>query len=172
VNIHLRNVEPHDAKFIAQWFSDEEIAKYMSTVVRNRKHTPESVMYDILNSDSTYERLFMVYADNEKYPIGHAGIDDIDTYDRRGEIFFLIGNKDYLGKGIGKLIVKELQEYGFRILRLHSLFATAAVENYASVKILESCGFTRIGIRRGYNRVGSRYMDEVLFDMLGEDYLR
>lgn len=168
--ITLREVVASDAEFIARWYNDSENIRYMSTVVRARKHTVASVKKDIETSDPGFERLFMVEADGEI--IGHCGIDDIDSHDQRAEIFFLIGIEDARGKGIGKEIGRLLLENAFRKMDLNSLYATAAVENEASIRILEHLGFKRIGIRREYNKIGDKFVDEVLFDMLKEEYLK
>jgi RimJ/RimL family protein N-acetyltransferase len=167
--ISLRKAAAEDALLIAGWYNDSDNIKYMSTVVRERKHTPASVKRDIENSDPGFERLFMVEADGEV--IGHCGIDDIDIHDQRAEIFFLIGVADARGKGIGKEIGRLLLEHAFGEMGLNSLYATAAVENEPSIRILEHLGFKRIGVRRQYNKIGEKFVDEILFDMLKDEYL-
>lgn len=169
--VALRKAALEDAPLIASWYSDPEVAKYMSYVVRCRTYTPESVEKELRESDPGYEQLFMVCLAESGEPIGHAGIDDLVMEDSRAEIFFLIGEKDGRGKGYGREIVEALVEYAFDEMGLNSLFATAAVDNPASVACMERAGFSRIGVRREFNNIGGRYIDEVFLDLTRSDYL-
>jgi len=135
--LSLRKVRVNDAPLIAKWYKDKNNVKYMSTVVRCMKNTPLSLRKEIKESDSNYERMFMVLKKGKKQPIGQAGIDELNLYDKRGEIFFLIGDKEEQGKGYGKEILKLLLKEAFEKLKLHSLFATATVNNLPSIKTLE-----------------------------------
>ena len=87
-NISLKNIELKDAAIVARWFNDSENVKYMSTLVRCRHHTKESVELELKESDPDFERLYMIYEDGNPDPIGQAGIDDMDLNDKRAEIFF------------------------------------------------------------------------------------
>lgn len=144
----------------------------MSPLIRGKKHTIRSVQKEIKTLDPEYERLFVVCEKKTQKPIGHAGIDDIFRLDKRGEIFFLIGEKKEQGKGYGKEIVSLLLEYAFKKLKLHSVSASAVIGNNASIAILMKAGFRKIGIRRDYNRIQGKYVDEVLFDLLEKEYAR
>jgi diamine N-acetyltransferase len=170
-DVFLRKVMLADAGLIAGWFNDTENVKYMSTYVRCNKHSKETVEEEISVSNERYEHLFMVCLAGNGRPIGTAGIDDIDPYDNRGEIFFLIGEKDEKGKGHGKTIVRLLLDYAFKELGMNSLFATAAVKNEPSIALLNKSGFTKIGVRREYNNIDGVYVDEVFFDMTADEYL-
>jgi diamine N-acetyltransferase len=169
--ISLRLIEKSDAQLIAEWYNDKETAMYMSTLVRGKYHTKEKVEKEIAEIDPDYERLFMVIESGNPIPIGHAGIDDMDQNDRRGEIYFLIGDKSAKGKGYGKLIVKELLDYAFGNLKLNMVCATVVVENKPSLAVIEKSGFRRVGVMRDYNYFpGIGFMDEVFFDITAKDW--
>lgn len=59
------------------------------------------------------------------------------------EIGYFIGEEEYLGKGIGKIIVKKLEE---KIIKLGGklILADPAEENIISIKTLLSNGFVKI----------------------------
>ncbi len=168
--LSLRKVRVDDAPLITKWYKDKDNVKYMSTVVRCMKNTSSSLRKEIKESDPKYERVFMVLKKSKKTPIGQAGIDELDLYDKRGEVFFLIGDQEEQGKGYGKEILKLLLKEAFEKLKLHSLFATATVNNIPSIKTLEKMGFKRIGIRRDFNLIDGKYLDEILFDLTLGDY--
>ncbi len=169
-NIIIKPLNLTHAPYLLKWFKDKENIKHMSPVIRSFNHTLKSIKQDIKTSDPFFERLFMVYLKGKKDPIGHAGIDDLDFDDKRGEIFFLIGDKTQHGKGYGTQIVNSLLDYGFNKLHFHSIFATAFITNIASQKILEKTGFKKIGVRRSYNHINGKFIDEVFYDITVDDY--
>ena len=172
--IFLRPMEQKDAGLVAEWFNDYENVSFMSTAVRHVKHTAKSVWSDIVEMkklDPDYEHLFMVCLEGEKEPIGHAGIDEADVDDKRGEVFLLIGKKEHKGKGYGPMIMGLLLDYAFNKLGFNTLFATVCVENIAAMKTTERAGFKRIGIRREYNNIGGRFVDEIFYDLTRKEYL-
>lgn len=169
-DIFLFEVELSDAEILSKWFNDKENIKYMSTIIRSKQHSKESVLDDIKELDNYYERLFMVCLNGCKKPIGHAGIDDIDFFDKRAEIFYLIGEKEHVGKGYGNKIVSLLLDYAFNKLNLNSIFASSTEINIQSISVLKNAGFKRIGIRREFNYIDEKYCDEIFFDITREDY--
>lgn len=170
--IFLRPVRLADAPLIARWFNDWENVKYMSTLVRCQKHTPATIRKSIREIDPGFERLFIVENEKESEPIGHAGIDNIDFRDKRGEIFFLIGEKKEKGKGYGREIIRQLLDYAFHKLKLNSLLATVTIKNLPAQKVLEKAGFKRVGIRREFNYINRKFLDEIFYDILRKDYLK
>ena len=170
--LFLREVRLADAPLLVRWFNDHNNVRYMSPIIRGKRHTLPSMKTEIRSIDPEYEQLFIVCRRKTQKPIGHAGIDDLFRLDKRGEIFFLIGEKDEQGKGYGKEIVSLLLEQAFGKLKLHSVSASAVLENKASIAILKKAGFRKIGVRRDYNRINGKYVNEVLFDLLVTEYLK
>lgn len=169
--IFLRKATLKDAPLIAKWFNDKKNVYYMNPVVRCYHHTAKSIAQDMKNADPGYERWLMICLKSNKKPIGHAGIDELDLYDKRGEIFFLIGDKEEQGKGYGKEALGLLLDHAFKKLKLHSLFATVTPTNKPSLKTIKKFGFKKVGVRREYNNYNGKFVDEILFDLLDRDFL-
>lgn len=171
--LFLREVQKEDAALLAKWFNDKENVAFMTTHVRNSKHTASSIWKDIVDMkklDSDYEKLFIVSIGEDKKPIGHAGLDEIDLEDRRGEIFFMIGEKEYKGRGLGTKIAEAILDYAFNNMHLNSLSATVSEDNKPSIAVTEKIGFKRAGVRREYNFINGRFVDEIFYDMTLKDY--
>jgi ribosomal-protein-alanine N-acetyltransferase len=60
----------------------------------------------------------------------------------RGEIGYIL-HPDHWRKGIMKEAINAVVEYGFTILKLHSIEALLSPENIASSSVLESTGFVK-----------------------------
>lgn len=169
--LFLREAGLEDAELLVRWFNDPDTVKYMGPPLRCKSHSKESVVEDLKDSDdSSYD--FMVCVEGMDKPIGYAGIDDISYHDKRGELFYLVGEKDARRKGYGKRIVKGLMDYAFNELGLNSLLATSTIENKPSIAVLEKNGFRLIGVRRGYHHLNDAFLDELFFDITHEDYLK
>jgi|SRR5215208_5328139 len=70
------------------------------------------------------------------------------------------------GRGLATLAVAEIAELAAAEHGLHRLQAPVRVDNPASQRVLEKNGFERIGIARGFLRVGGAWRDHVLFQRL------
>jgi ribosomal-protein-alanine N-acetyltransferase len=67
------------------------------------------------------------------------------------------------GQGLATAAVSALCELAFGELRLHRLEAATLVDNRASQRVLEKCGFTRIGLAPRYLRIAGAWRDHVLY---------
>ncbi len=168
--VTLRKVTVRDAHLLTRWLNDKHIVGSMNPILRCDHHTVQELQRDIKTCNPHEELWFMVHIPGKKEPIGHGGIDDIDFHDKRGEIFFFIGDKKEWGKGYGTETAHALVDYAFKKLRLHSLFASAMVTNISSQRVLQKIGFRKIGIRRGYNCIGKKFVDEILYDLTADEH--
>ena len=70
------------------------------------------------------------------------------------------------GRGLASRAVAEVVELAAAEHGLHRLQAPVRVDNLASQRVLEKNGFERIGVARGYLRVGGEWRDHLLFQRL------
>jgi RimJ/RimL family protein N-acetyltransferase len=63
-------------------------------------------------------------------------------------------------------------DIAFNKLGLNRVFATATRENEPSVKICKKTGFRKVGIMREYHFLNGEKLDEFLFEMIKDDYMR
>lgn len=65
--------------------------------------------------------------------------------------------------------VRAIIPYSFSVLRLHRLEAACIPTNKASMRLLESCGFSREGYARRYLCINGIWQDHLLFARLKDD---
>ena len=87
--------------------------------------------------------------------VGHIASFDLDE---QREVTYWIGRQDW-GRGIA---TRALHEFLARIERARPLYARAASDNVASIRVLEKCGFTRVGDARGFAHGRDEEIDEVI----------
>ena len=78
----------------------------------------------------------------------------------RPEVSYWIG-RDYWGRGIASLALAQF--------RARPLYARAARDSLASLRVLQKCGFVRSGESRGFATARGREIDEVLLYLPGDE---
>lgn len=73
---------------------------------------------------------------------------------------------DHLRRGHASAAVRLAVSHAFDVLGLHRVQAETLPENAASQAILDHTGFTRIGLAPDYLRIGGRWRDHVLYQLL------
>jgi ribosomal-protein-alanine N-acetyltransferase len=69
----------------------------------------------------------------------------------------------YAGRGHMRAAVETLMPVAFGLLRLHRIEAATMLSNIASIRVLESSGFTREGVARAYLKINGRWEDHLLY---------
>jgi RimJ/RimL family protein N-acetyltransferase len=77
--------------------------------------------------------------------------------DEQPEVSYWIG-KPYWGKGITTRALSAFLEH----IKARPLYARAAQDNIGSLRVLEKCGFTRIGEGRGFAEARGEEVEEFL----------
>ena len=71
---------------------------------------------------------------------------------------YLIGNRDYWGKGICRKVLIKLTTYAFEELGLYKIESEVISPNIASQKTLINSGFSLEGVRKNHYLIkGERY---------------
>ena len=79
-------------------------------------------------------------------------------------------NPAYWQKGYATEALAELLKFGFTTLGLHRIEAGCAVENKASIRVLEKVGMTREGRKRKILPIRGNWTDNYFYAMLDEDW--
>ena len=155
--IALRPVSPADLPiFLAH--QNDPVANHMAAFVARRPWNEISFSdywRRVLVDDTIYVRTVLL--DGE--PVGN-----IMLFERcgRAEVCYRIA-REYWGRGIAAIaLAKFLQD-----LTRRPLYARAARDNVASVRVLEKCGFEVIGYERVFANARGAEIDEVIL-MLSE----
>ena len=87
------------------------------------------------------------------------------------EIGYAILDPAARGKGVASEAARLIVEYLFTNRTLERVEASTDVENIASQKVLEKCGFKREGTMRKARWVGGHYRDYHLYSILREEWM-
>ena len=81
-------------------------------------------------------------------------------FEGKPEITYWIG-KDFWGKGIATQALKQLLE----IEKTRPIYARVAFDNVGSKKVLERCGFEKIGTDKFFANARRREIEEIIYEL-------
>ncbi len=105
--------------------------------------------------------------ETEKF-IGLFGLKLSSAKYNRGEVWYKL-HSDLWNKGYATEVLKMIIDYGFDTLGLHRIEAGCAVENVASIKVLEKVGMIREGRGRRVLPLKSGWADNFTYSILETD---
>lgn len=77
----------------------------------------------------------------DQIPIGFMGLSDIDLSNKSANLFILIGEDDFRGKGLGKKSMEYLINFSFSELKLKQLDLEVSIKNTAAINLYTKLGF-------------------------------
>lgn len=130
--VSLRDATEHDLPILFQHQADAEAARIAA--FPSRDFTAFVKHWTNVLADSSVHKKVIV-ADG--VVAGHIGI---FGQDGEREVGYWIG-REHWGKGIATLALREI----LQIVLERPLYAHVAAHNLASIRVLEKCGFLRVG---------------------------
>ena len=159
----LRRVDSNDIKEIFALRSNPETMKY---IPRPLVKTDEDALEHIAMIDSKIDsnegiNWAITLKGNPKL-VGIIGHHRIKSENYRAEIGYML-LPEFHGKGIISEAVKEAVNYGFTVMKLHSLEAVIDPDNQASAKVLEKNGFIKEAHLKENKFYEGRFLDTVIY---------
>ena len=100
--------------------------------------------------------------------VGRANIQNIVRAPMQSGVLGYWVDKDHLRRGLAKASVEFLEEQA-QALGLHRLEAGTMVENLASQRVLEACGYKKYGLAPRLLFLNGAWRDHVLFQKVLHD---
>lgn len=160
--IYLRRLTEDDAsEAYVHWMNDPEINQYLES--RFYTHTIESTKAFIrsVTNDNNYQ--FGIFIKETNKHIGNIKIGSINNYHRFADIGFLIGEKDYWGKGIATEAIGLATDFSFNTLKLHKLWGGLYSPNIGSLRAFQKNGYEQEGVRKSFCLLNGVYYDDIMF---------
>jgi ribosomal-protein-alanine N-acetyltransferase len=140
----LRRLKKEDAEEIFKMRSDKNAMKYIDKEPATT--LSEALQFIVLVNESLITNNGITWAialkENPNKLIGTIGHWRLIKEHYRSEIGYML-QPEYWKKGIMKEALLEVINFGFNVMKLHSIEAQINPENVASASILESTGFIR-----------------------------
>jgi len=144
-----------DLHFVDQTFSDAE--KWFSKSGSNEEEKlPPSFVIEVEEA-------------GKWIPVGTAEFYNERPSHQTAEFGFLIGDKEWWGKGIGTETAKRMVRYGLEQLGYRRIGAVSAGYNIRSLNALQKAGFQIEGIRKSYVLRDGQHHDQTLMSVVRPD---
>jgi ribosomal-protein-alanine N-acetyltransferase len=166
--LYLRRVVKEDVNEIFALRSDQEVMKY---IPRPLVKTEEEALAHIAMIDekivSNEGINWAITLKGNPKLIGIIGHFRIRPDHFRAEIGYML-LPDYQRKGIISEAIKEVVNYGFEVMKLHSIEAIIDPENFASEKVLQKNGFVKEAHLKENEYFDGRFLDTVIYSILNK----
>jgi len=137
--IKIRKHEKKDIPCRVKWLSNPKVNKFIGDKLGQGTNLKKEKEW-FLNYEKAKNKIFFTICDNAR-PIGFMGLSNIDKTNKNADVFIAIGEDEYRGKGIGKIVMKWIIDYGFKKLKLHKINLGVIKDNVPAVKLYKSVGF-------------------------------
>lgn len=159
--VYLRRLAESDiTERYVEWLNDPETNRYME--FRFTVWTREKLIKYMSERRAETEYFFAICMRDDNIHIGNIKLGSIDRDHLRADIGLMIGDKSYRGRGLGAEAVRLVTEFAFTHIKLQKLTAGAYIDNVASIKAFEKCGFSREGCLKAHACSDGKRTDVIL----------
>ena len=148
------------------WLNDPEVNLYNTHA---RFPITEKYLIDYVNSLNNLNNIVVLAIidplENNKH-IGNISLQSINWIDRTSEIAFILGEKDYWGKGVMFECGKLLIDHAFKTLNLNRIACGTSSLNVGMQKLATKLGMSKEGIRRNAIFKNGIYADIIEYGIL------
>ena len=170
-DVYLRKLDNSDvSERYVGWLNDPETNRHMEC--RFTKWTIENLNAYVRQRQNPNEYFFAICLINDNRHIGTVKLGPITANHLTADIGLLIGDKRCWGKGFGTEAIRLATDFSFRELKLQKLIAGAYIDNIASIKAFEKCGYLREGYLRSHLYSEGRMVDAVLYSYIAADFAK
>lgn len=163
--VTLRIAEPHDAELIYRWENDMEVWRDSETRVPFSRMQIEEFLLNNNDLMSMKQLRLMIEDTQNGAQVGCIDIYDYDEFNSRAGFGILI-DKKYRGKDYAKNAISLLLEYCFNTLLLNQIYALVLETNVNSIKLFESLGFVRCGVKKQWYKTADGFVDQIEYQYI------
>ncbi|MGH2558459.1 MAG: GNAT family N-acetyltransferase [Thermomicrobiales bacterium] len=170
--INLRRVRPDDAEMVAQWRAEPSARRYQPLQRRTVKELRDMLTIRGLESiSSTAIGEFQWIVETPRGDAGWVTIPIVSRKHGTASLGYTIA-ESHRGRGYATAAVRAVLPFVFGVdkLSLFRLEAVAAIDNMASRRVLERCGFQLEGIARAYLLIDGLRVDHARYALLRPDW--
>ena len=161
-NVYLRKIVMFDVNSnYHQWMNDEEVVKYLE--VRHTRRSMKDLREYVSSVIERKEDAFFAICLNETgRHIGNIKLGPINKNHGFAYVGFLIGDREYWGKGIATEALNLICRYAFETLKLRKVLAGCYETNLASLRVFKKAGFKKEGAQEAQWLCDGKYVDGIL----------
>ncbi len=162
----LRNLSVDDKQAVFEIRSNPVTMQYIPRPLAKTINDAAGVIEMIRGFTNRNERINWAITEKGKDQlIGIIGYVNIKPESARAEVGYVLHHK-YVGKGIANEALRATLNYGFNILKLHSIEAIIRPENSQSIALVKKNGFVKEAYFKDYVFHNGKFWDEEVYSLL------
>ncbi len=169
----LRGLEMDDIDEIMTHWNDWEVRRFLKQIVPHSKQEEEDFIRNTWrNRQEGNAYNFGIETISDKKLIGGLGFSSVEWVNRNAAFGIVIWNKQYWDQGLGAEATQLLLKFAFEQLNLNRVGLRVFAFNDRAKAMYNKVGFQQVGkLRKSVFRDG-RYHDELIMDILSEDWIK
>lgn len=145
------------------WYLDNKVTKYSNNQYRSFSIEEQKKYVNSCLANKNVD-LFGIF-DGDVH-IGNIVISGLTSIHKSAEISYVVGNREYWGKGVGFFAVSTIIVKAKSVYKLNKLYAGVAEGNIGSQRVLEKNGFELEGRRTKHLFFGGMFCDQLDYGLL------
>ena len=160
------------AELICKWRNNPKVRQYSRNMWPRRLDDVKKRFETVPDRHTRDNVGFIIYHKRDKCPIGDIGLNRIDWVSRHANIFAMIGEPEYWGKGIVGEAAQLVLKYAFTELNLHKVKAGVFTPNDRSLRAAEKLGLNKEAVVKEAIYVDGKYHDIHKWGLTKEEWLK
>ena len=166
--IYLRAVEPEDIDIMYEMENDPSMWDISNFTVPYSRYVLQQYIESSQSDMFADKQLrLMIVRRSDRRTIGTIDITDFVPLHSRGDVGIAV-HKDVRREGYASDALSLLCEYAFDFLCIRQLYAYAAVDNEACIRLFNSCGFAQCGLLKDWLQTKDGYKDALMMQRINK----
>ncbi|MGL2964121.1 GNAT family N-acetyltransferase [Flavobacterium sp. RSB2_4_14] len=168
--LYLREINISDiSDTVMAWFDDEELMKFYTS--SKNKITKEKLLSSIEEGKKDGNLFtYGIFTNDANILIGTIKLGPIHFIHKTSDLVALIGDRNYLGKGLSVDAISLGNQLAFEKFNLRKLYGGMYESNIASIKAYTRAGWLVEGRLKGFYEVEGRNEDRILVGCFNPRY--
>ena len=169
--VTLRGLEQKDSSEMLSYWNRKEFLDYSGRTSPSTREELEAWIQDTWKErkeEKSYT--FGIEFNENSLLIGYIKLRVINRISRRAKLSIGIFNPSYRDKGLGTETLALLVDFSFFTLNLLSLELNVFTNNPRAIASYSKLGFKNVGIRRKADYVNGEFLDDLVMDLLIDEW--
>ena len=168
--IKLIGLEKEHLSYLLKWRNDPEVQRWIFQKWPLSLAEQEKWFNSYLGNERY--KILTIYHESDKKNIGYIRLASIDYQNSSVEIGGDIGEREYRGKGIGKIMYREALKLAFDELNMNRVYLHVLEDNEVAINLYTKIGFKKDGLLRQFVFKDGKFRNVFVMSMLREEYLK
>jgi RimJ/RimL family protein N-acetyltransferase len=168
--IYLNEIRQTDiTDDVMKWFEDEDLMRFYTS--SRQKITKDKLLHSIEDGKAKGNLFtFGIFTIEDDTLIGTIKLGPIDQVQKTSDLVTLIGNRNFLGKGLSVEAIKLGNKLAFTEFDIRKLYGGMYESNIPSIKAYTRAGWLIEGRLKGFYWVENRNEDRLLVGCFNPEY--